>query len=482
MPASHPDILWIYCDELRTDALGCYGNPRFRPRTPRMDGLAEGGVRFANNFCNSPVCVSSRMCVLTGLYPEDTGVYNNEAAWKNFRLPHRPDTFPQVFARNGYQTANFGKVHVARGMYPGENPECEIFGFHNRASGEMNFWKPLTEEELRMIRPPTRGGMNGGIWPEGVPYPPEKVVDNALAWMAEAASPYLVRVSLLQPHTPVLPPARFVRMYEEMDVGLPGPLPETLSAFERRVAEVHGLEAMAPEMLREARRHYYALVAWIDTQVGRVLDFLQESGRLDRTIVIFGADHGNPIGDTGAFEKHTFTPSVHRVPLIVNWPGGLPDGEVRGDICDSLDISRTLFALAGIDVPEQFKGRNLFGDPEPEAIYSTIGYGQPDSRLAPNSGAGQWYGNRGWPRRSCIRTRQFRLDRNMRLDGKPPCPEDEDVFLADVIAAPQETVNLAARPAYASIVRDLSDRLLEHARGAVEVPPECLVRAQRKQT
>ena len=82
-----PDIIWIYCDELRTDALACYGHPRLQLRTPNLDRLASSGVRFTNNFCNAPVCVASRYCTLTGLYPEDTGVYNNEGAWSNFRCP-----------------------------------------------------------------------------------------------------------------------------------------------------------------------------------------------------------------------------------------------------------------------------------------------------------------------------------------------------------------------------------------------------------
>ena len=107
-----PNILWIYCDELRTDALGCYGNVYAPMLTPNIDAIAENGVRFDNCFCNSPVCVASRSSIITGLYPEETGVYHNEAVWPNYRFELRPLTFPQVFADHGYHTANFGKVHV----------------------------------------------------------------------------------------------------------------------------------------------------------------------------------------------------------------------------------------------------------------------------------------------------------------------------------------------------------------------------------
>lgn len=470
-----PDIIWIYCDELRADALGCYGNPRLQPHTPNLDRLASGGVRFTNNFCNSPVCVSSRCCALSGLYPEDTGIYNNEGAWKNFRLPRRFLTFPRVFADNGYSTANFGKIHVARGMYPGECPEEEIFQFHDGSGGEMGFWKHLGELGVKMIRSPN-GGMNGGVFPDNVPYPPDVVTENALRWIDKTESPFLARISILQPHTPVLPSEKYVRLFEGQDPGLPECSLENLSAFERRVAAVHGLERMPPEDLRAARLHYYALVAWIDDQVGRVLDYLQKNKRLNRTVVVFCADHGNPLGDSGGFEKHTFTPTVHRVPLLVSWPGTVESGQTRDDICDSLDIGKTLFAMAGIDAPDQFKGRDLFADPAPDAIYSTIGFGQTDSRMGPNAGRGEWYGGRGWPRRSCIRTSRFRFDKNMLIDGEKPERDDEDVFLADVVADPDEMTNLAGDPQYSELIDKFSAALDRHAEGAVEVPHECLTR------
>jgi arylsulfatase A-like enzyme len=470
-----PDIVWIYCDELRTDALGCYGHPHLELHTPNLDRLASTGVRFTNNFCNSPVCVSSRCCALTGLYPEDTGVYNNEGAWKHFQVPGRPLTFPNVFAREGYATANLGKIHVARGMYPGETPGQEIFQYHDGTGGEMNIWQHLSEEAVQMIRSPN-GGMNGGVYPDNVPYPPDQVTENALHWIGSAEGPSLVRISILQPHTPVLPPAEYVKLLDGQDPGLPSFAFDGLSAFERRVAAIHGLERMRPDDLRAARLHYYAQVSWVDAQVGRLLDYLENTGRTDRTVVIFSSDHGNPIGDTGAFEKHTFTPSVHRVPLVISWPGALPAGQVREDICDSLDIGKTLFALAGIEAPDQFKGRDLFSDDAPDAIYGTIGFGEPGSKMGPNGGRGEWHDGRGWPRRSCIRTRRYRLDKNTRIDARKPDPEDEDIFLADVASDPEEMTNLAGDARLSGVVRELSEALDEHVQGAVEVPPECLRR------
>ena len=267
-----------------------------------------------------------------------------------------------------------------------------------------------------------------------------------------------------------------MRLLDGQDPGLPSFDFEGLSAFERRVAAIHGLERMRSEDLRAARLHYYAQVSWIDAQVGRLLEYLEKNDLTERTIVLFGSDHGNPIGDTGAFEKHTFTPSVHRVPLLISWPDRLPAGQVRTDICDSLDIGKTLLALAGIEAPNQFKGRDLFSDRAPDAIYATIGFGQPDSKMGPNGGRGEWYGGRGWPRRSCIRTSRYRLDKNMLIDARKPESEDEDVFLADVVSDPGELTNLAEDPQHLDVVHELSTALDRHVQGAVEVSPECLRR------
>ena len=233
---------------------------------------------------------------------------------------------------------------------------------------------------------------------------------------------------------------------------------------------------MDQDQLRAARLHYYAQVAWIDGQVGRVLDFLDRADRTEHTLIVFGSDHGNPIGDTGAFEKLTFTPTVHRVPLLFSWSDALPSGQVRDDICDSLDLGRTLLSLSDIETPDPFRGRDLFADPPPDAVYATIGFGQPFSKMAPNGGRGEWFGGRGWPRRSCIRTPRYRLDKNVLIDGEKPAPDDEDIFLSEWVADPEEFTNLAQDPRHTDLIRQLSGLLDRHAEGSVEVDPECLRR------
>ncbi|MEM7534338.1 MAG: sulfatase-like hydrolase/transferase [Chloroflexota bacterium] len=474
-----PNILWIYSDELRTDALGCYGNPYTDISTPHIDSLAESGILFENCFCNSPVCVASRASILTGLYPEATGVYHNEAVWPNYRfddsLTAPVQTFPALFAKQGYNVANFGKVHVPKALQP--------WGYSDTSGSAMpDFYKDIDRETLNIIRPPGIPTAIGGVYPADRPFPSDILATNAIEWMQSAISngdaPFFVRASYLQPHTPVFPQPTYDQRY------LDAPWPRTIAAdgelsqFERSFVDNARGHEMSEEDIFLANAYYYGLVAWMDDQIGRLLDFLRERGQLDNTIVIFEADHGVSIGDYGRFQKQTYAPESHRVPRIISWAGEMAGGSIAGtrrsDINEGLDLARTLCTMVDIEPLSQFRGRDLFNDPAPEAVYSTIGYGFETSRIYPNLGVGVYKDSdgteHGWPRRSCVRTEQHRLDKNVRVDGERTDASNEDVFLADVQADPVEKQNLAHDPAYADVVTQLSDMLDAHVAESIEVP------------
>ena len=465
---SKPNILWIYCDELRTDALGCYGNRHFTPRTPHIDRIAADGVRFENSFCNSPVCVPSRASVKTGLYPEDLGVYHNDAYAPEFTMREIPVTFPEVFARHGYRTANIGKEHIPHQMQPWQ--------YSNRDGSSNKKLAAGMDASMGLVRPPGMKNILGGRFPADRPYPPEQVTENALAWLGQAQEPFMLRVSYLQPHTPVVTPAPFDTMYmnekfPDMRLSNRG-----LSAFERRIAEIPGTYQMSERDIFLTQAYYYGLVSWVDVQVGRLMDALRKQGLEENTIVVFDSDHGRSLGEFGRLQKQTFGPESHRVPRLISWKGTLAGGQVRRDLNESLDLARTLFALTGIAAPEQFKGRDLFSEPAPDKVYATIGYGLPASRAFPHIGIGEYYDGHGWPRRACVRTSRFRLDKNVRLDGRRPTAAEEDIFLADWQADPLECLNLAGDPRYSEVQTELNAALEQHLGGAVpEYPPEMLI-------
>lgn len=457
-----PNIVWIYCDELRSDALSCYTHGTMDVHTPNIEEIAGLGVRFENCFCNSPICVSSRASMLTALYPEDTGCYCNEGAWRYFRMDESITTFPQVFAQHGYKTADFGKIHLPPQMKPWQ---LQVSDGANMAELCAQMTKPVPHIQL------------GGGFPAGKPYPSEKVTRNALEWLDSTSSPYLVRISFLQPHTPLFPPPPFDKMYMDLSFEDIDQSDRQLSAFEMRWREIWRKHEFSDEQLRKARGYYCGLVAWVDEQVGRILEFLRSHDQMDNTVIVFSSDHGTSKGERGCGEKHIFAPYVHRVPMIIAWPaGGLDKGQARHDLAQNMDLARTLSAMAQIDPHEQFKGRNLFGDPEPDAIFSTIGFGFPDSWAGPYGGKGRWYNGRGWPRRSCVRTHRYRLDKNMRMDGRPARDADQDIFLADINNDPDEIHNIACHPANRDIVRQLSEMLDQHADGRVEPPHDYVIR------
>lgn len=455
-----PNIIYFFCDELRTDAIGCYGHSYAKIKTPNIDKIASNGVRFNHCYCNSPVCVPSRTSIMTGLYPEDTGVYHNEANWKNFRLQdHNLSTFPEVLAENGYITASFGKTHLPLEMHP--------FNYENREGGS-NWLKNTTENITNPIKPNGIGTLIGGEFSEDCEYPPEKVTENALQWIKNSKDSYFARVSYLQPHTPVIPKPPFSRMYDGEAFPKEINTNECASEFEKRFSQVVDTTTMTQQDIYLSQVHYYGLTSWVDEQIGKILDYLQEKNQLDNTIIIFGADHGASLGEGGCYAKHIFAPQSHKVPLIISYPKSLPKGVVEEKICENLDLSKTLFSLINVEAPKQFKGRDLFNDKKVEEVFSTIGFGHRTSRAFPNLSGGVYTNGQGWPRRTCIRTKKYRLDKNVRIDGDYVGKEDEDIFFVDVTKDPTEKINMVGWPEYKDIVDILLKKINQHINNSVE--------------
>lgn len=459
---SKPNILWIMADELRASALGCYGESWAPVATPNIDSLAARGVIFGNNFCNSPVCVPSRTSLLTAAPPERTGIYFNEGAWKSFPVPVQLKTFPEHFAEHGYRTATLGKSHYPQSYRPFQEE-------NNSGSSMHGFGLETAPEELQPIVPHGIPSPVGGTFPSDRIYPPEQVTWNAIRWLEENDDgPFLLRVSYLQPHTPVLPPQHYRSLYPA-NVWPGHNLPQGYgSAYETAFAEIVGGRAFTHEQTQRAQADYHALVSWLDTQVGAVLSALQTRQLAENTIVVLTSDHGASLGENGLFGKVVCAPQSQRTPFIASWPGHLPEGERRDDLTENMDLARTLCDLAGVEPYSGFHGRSVFSDPAPEAIFATVGTGAIGARASVAAINGIWRNGGGWPRRCCVRTDHFRFDMNIRQDGRGIASDEEDWFLADVKNDPHEIVNLARDPAHRATVELLRQKILDHVRDATE--------------
>ncbi len=458
------NVLWILCDELRTDALGCYGGAPIPIHTPQIDRLAERGVLFERAFSSSPVCVPARVVMHTGRRPEETGVYGNEAYAPGYPMPE-VTTFPEAVADAGWATADFGKEHVPLSMTPWQwqDPTGSHMLEVLAAAPDL--------ASLDLVRTPA-GGVVAGRFPADVPYPPSAVVDRVLSWVDSQAGPWLARASFLQPHTPVIPPEPWASRYQDAAWPDAITLDPGVSAFERRFGELTGGAGLTPAELVRAQAAYHGTVAWIDHEVGRLLAGLQALGQADRLAIVFTSDHGHLLGEQGGVGKHTHAPASQQVPLVVVHPDLGPSR--RGDLVEQLDLARTMCGLVGVAPPATAGGRDLFDRPPVGPVLSTIGYGEAESTALPNLGIGRWHGDRGWPRRSCVRVGRWRYDRSVRIDGEPiPADHpDADPFLADTLQDPCEVVNLAADPGLASVVRELESIVGGLARTAVETPAD----------
>lgn len=457
-----PNILWIMADELRADALSCYGNAHPEISTPNIDELAASGVLFERAYTSSPVCVPARYAMLTGASPLNTGVLNNEGYAPEGHVV--PEMFPETLARAGWSTTSYGKEHLPGGRSPWQHDD-------HTGSGMPELLDVARSHGADVRRSPGIGHVFSAVLPEGAELGSEAITRSVVQELSRNQGPFVLRASYVQPHKPMVVPEPWASKYAGLDFKLPRSPEAAGNEFEREWGRLTQGEGLTDEELNLSLQMYYGCVAWLDDQVGQILRALDESGLRDSTIVIFTTDHGASLGEYGMMAKHTFAPESHRVPFIISWPGTLPQGERRADLALSEDIAATVLALAGVEPPSTCRARNLFAGPAPEIILSAIGYGETSSRAFPARDAGAWGDGRGWPQRVCARTIRYRLDLNTRRAGQA-VGDDEDIFLADSFNDPSERTNLANDERY----RPIRDRLLDLARTAGRAIPPSDVR------
>ena len=463
---THPNILWIQTDEQRTDSLGCYGSAW--AKTPNVDALAARGVMFRNCFCQSPVCVPSRSSQLTCRYPQECNTMSNTKD----PFPPGTVTFPEFFASAGYRTASFGKWHTP--PHPIWQVSEEVRHIKKYATTH-GLGEGYDERELRLVRATeykleAGGGgalILGGTYPGGDDNPSRYITDLGIEFLREHGSqqPFLLRVSHSWPHTPVLPPAPFDRIYRPEDIPIryfdEGAY-ITRSRRDRGWGEWFGLRKLDRDAFAQMWTDYMGLCAYIDQEVGRLLGELEALGLAGDTIVLYSSDHGRALGEYGAAEKHTFDDAVWRVPFILTGSGRLSEGEVRDDFCGLIDTGRTLAGLAGLAeaVPDPWRGRSLFRDPVPpeseQVVFGQIGF--PDSRVESAQQLREGFEFMG-AMRVGVRTGRYRMDVTWMRDGEVLTGDDLDGQLFDLEADPLERHNLFHDPGHRADVDALLGRI-----------------------
>lgn len=356
-PPRRPNFLFILADDHAGYVLGCDGNPR--ARTPRIDRLAGESMRFAAHYCNSPVCTPSRQSFFTGQLPHAAGV-------TVLGTPLAPDapTLARQFRKAGYRTAVFGKMHFNRPGEPGLHGFDIAMTEDRITSGWLAEVKPRPVPAGMPVKPaiwrPFRDPAR--IWLDADTLPFARYDDQmrgtyigrkAIEYMeANRDRPFALWASFQEPHSPFDFPLEDRVLFAPASFDTPPLGPE--DAWQ--VPNV--FRDLTERDKRGIVASYYTSAAFLDRNVGRILDALDRLGLAGDTFVIYMADHGYSLGQHGRFEKHCGYDPALRVPLLMRFPGRIRGGVV-GDMTEHVDVTATVLDMMGLDPLPVLHGRTL---------------------------------------------------------------------------------------------------------------------------
>jgi len=376
---SRPNIIFIMSDDHAAHAVSAYGS-RIN-RTPHIDRIAKEGIRFENCFCTNSICAPSRAVILTGKYSHLNGVRDNVVSFDGAQR-----TFPNILQEAGYQTAMIGKWHL--------KSDPMGFDYWNVLPGQGDYYNPDLIEMGEKKR--------------HIGYVTDIITDIALDFLEnrrDRSKPFLMMLHHKAPHRNWHPAPRHLHMYDDVTF----PEPETLFddyATRSRAAPEQEMTLRdhmriehdvkmgdPPQRLNDEQREAWeaaygpkreaflkekpegdALVRWIykrymedylgciaavDENVGRFLDYLDESGLAENTVVVYTSDQGFFLGDHGWFDKRFMYEESLRMPLVVRYPGLIESGSVSDNIVSNLDFAPTFLELAGAKIPTEMQGNSL---------------------------------------------------------------------------------------------------------------------------
>jgi len=455
---NRPNIVLIYTDQQRWDTIAALGNPLIK--TPNLDRLCRTGTAFDHAFVNCPVCMPSRMSMLSGQYPAALGIANNGA-----EMPHDIDCVQHILGRYDYRTANIGKLHFLNhaGYGRDHRDPHPLYGFDTMINSDepgcyddayikwVERHDPSAVELCRSDTPPA--------WVrEPVHHHPREVITpyvfrgpeqlSHTAFVADETCDYIRRhaanrffciAGIYAPHCPINPPERFVDMYDLAEMPLP-----VRNKDENFVDRETG-EPVSDDQWRKVKAYYYALVSHIDDQVGRIIDTIEELGLRENTLIVFTADHGENLGDHGLVAKGEAYDSSSRVPLVFSMPGTVAQARVSHEIVEAVDIVPTLLDLGGVQQPREMRGNSL--------LRSITGEGQPEGRESAFIELGSEQLGRHY---KAVRTREYLYVCNR--DG----PEELYMLGRD----PDQLANVARDPAAAGTLAVARKEALDRTFGA----------------
>lgn len=353
--AGQPNVLLIAVDDLN-DWVGCMGGHP-QAKTPNIDRLAERGVLFTNAQSQSPVCNPSRASLMSGFYPETTGIYLLTPSPQKSPLIEEKSMMPQRFHSDGYQVSGAGKL-----LHGGNQNETYVPNY----GGSFGGFGPYPKKKLSTY--PGHPLWDWGAFPER----DKQMPDHGLASWASAQlkkmedEPFWLGVGFYRPHVPQYAPQKWFDLYPLETLQLPAVWDDDLADISQYAIDLTRLKHVMPKMdwvlendaWKPMVQSYLACVSFVDRQIGRVLNALDSSPYADNTIVVLFSDHGFHLGEKERFAKRSLWQDGAGVPLIIAGPG-----IEKGERCDLpvqlLDIYPTLLELCGLKVDPALEGHSL---------------------------------------------------------------------------------------------------------------------------
>ena len=367
------NLIFIMSDDHASHAISAYGS-RIN-QTPNLDRIADEGMRFDAAFCTNSICTPSRAAVLTGTYNHVNGVTTLET-----HMDNRLETYPKIMQRAGYQTALFGKWHLGHG------PEHDPTGFDT--------WNVLPDQGE--YHDPVFLGPGGETQVKG--YVTDIITDMSLDWLDQRDTdrPFALMIHHKAPHRTWEPDDKHADMYKDEHILEPETFWDDYATRSAAAAaakcrmmdlDIRDFKVSVPDGLAEDEeiswryqryiKDYLRVVASIDDNVGQVLDYLDEHGLTENTMVVYTSDQGFFLGDHGWFDKRFMYEESLTMPLLIRYPAEIKAGTVCTDMALNVDFAPTFLDAAGLDVPAFMQGasfRELFSGGTPDDWQTSMYY------------------------------------------------------------------------------------------------------------
>jgi len=459
--ARRPNLVFLFCDDLATQAISAYGHSLKLLETPNMDRLAKEGMLFERCVVPNSICGPSRAVIQTGKYSHLNGFYHN-----NSRFDGSQPTFVKQLKAAGYQTAVIGKWHLVS--------DPEGYDHWHILPGQGAYYNPPM---IRDGQPVKHTG-----------YTTDLIGEFSIEWIKnrDKTKPFLLMSQHKAPHREWAPALRHLgwngdrefpepktlfddysgrglaeltqdmtlaKTFTPLDAKLTAPPslnPEQLEAWNAYygprnagVGELTG-EALVRWRYKRYMHDYLACVKAVDENVGRLMQVLEEEGEAENTVVVFSSDQGFFLGEHGWFDKRWIFEESLRTPMMVRWPGVVKPGSVQKEIVSLVDFAQTFLEIAGLEQPADMQGRSLLPilqgrtptDWRTSLYYHYYEFPVPH-RVRPHVG---------------VITDRYKLVHYYK-------PDIDEWELLDRQQNPEETNNYYADPAYSEVIKDLKAEL-----------------------